>query len=74
MKRIIDAFTSHPREAGENYFEHLLFTINMAIRVLACGIVLVIHGLLPFLFVKKASNMMKTCQKILCDRADKAQN
>lgn len=71
MKQIIDAFTTHPREAGENYFEHLLFTLKMALRVIACGGVLVIHGLLPFLFVKKASDMMQGCQKTLCDRKDK---
>lgn len=69
MKRFVDAFKDHPSDAGETYFQHLLFTAGMAAQMFLCGIVLLIHGLLPFLFIYTASTRMKKCNETLLKRA-----
>ena len=46
--RILDGvFFEHPREAGEEYGEHLLFTLKVAGYLVATSVCLVIHGLIP---------------------------
>jgi len=51
-------FTSHPRSIGESYLQHLIYAISTALSLsLTCGI-LVIHGLLPFLFTRTVSNRL----------------
>ncbi len=61
MITCLRAFKEHPAEAGENYWQHLRFTLLMAARLIAVGGMLLIHGLLPFLFCKTSS---KECDKI----------
>ncbi|MFW0778083.1 MAG: DUF6356 family protein [Rickettsiales bacterium] len=67
LKSIVKAFTDHPKDIGENYFQHLTFTIKMMFRFMWVGAAMVIHGLLPFLFehtgseqITKMYKMMKT--------------
>jgi len=48
----------HLDEAGETYLQHLLFTFKAAGILIASGVVLVIHGLLPFLLTHVASGMI----------------
>ncbi len=46
--RVFDeVFLEHPREAGEEYGEHLLFTLRVAGYLVATSLCLVIHGLIP---------------------------
>lgn len=68
-KSLIAAFTDHPREAGESYWQHLCFTVGMAGRLFACCFLLIIHGILPFTLTHAASAKMKKCQHILAERA-----
>lgn len=68
-QRIKDAFTKHPAEAGETYGQHLLFTLGMALRLLATSAVLIIHGLFPFMCCHTASRKMKRCQAVMAERA-----
>jgi hypothetical protein len=42
---------SHLEEAGETYFEHLRFAWSV-------GFVMLVHGLLPFVWEFKATEMM----------------
>jgi len=63
------AFTQHPAEAGETYLQHLLFTLGMALRLLVTSVVLIIHGLFPFVFCHTASRKMKRCQAVMAERA-----
>lgn len=72
MKRLFDTFKNHPSDAGETYFQHLIFTAGMAAQMFLCGIVLLIHGLLPFLFIYTASTRMKKCHEVLLKRAAQA--
>lgn len=67
--RLKRAFTEHPAEAGETYVQHLLFTVGMAFRLLATSVVLIIHGIFPFMCCHTASKKMKRCQAVMADRA-----
>lgn len=71
VKTILSAFSAHPRESGESYFQHLLFTFAFAGRLAYCVGSLIVHGLLPFLCVHTTSAQMKKCQDILSARTTK---
>lgn len=71
VNKICKSFTEHPKLAGENYWQHLGFTIVMSARLIGSGIALIIHGLLPFLFVHTASDAIRECNGILDERAVK---
>lgn len=62
------AFTEHPQEAGENYLEHLWFTITMTSRLIYSAIVLLIHGIFPFLLVRTASTQIVRIYVIMKSR------
>lgn len=66
---ICAAFTEHPRQAGETYWQHFRFTIGMAWRLGIISILLIAHGILPFTLTHAASYRLQKCQRILADRA-----
>lgn len=51
MKNI---FTDHPHAIGETYFKHALEALFIALRMTYTSVAMVIHAILPFLFVKTA--------------------
>jgi hypothetical protein len=65
------AFTDHPAEVEENYFEHLLFTLGMAFRLIYAGVALIIHGIFPFLFTRTASHHVMALYGIMRKRRPK---
>lgn len=67
------AFTEHPAAAGETYWQHLAFTLGMGARLMFAGFVILLHGILPFTLTYTGSNHLKKCNKILSERAQKAQ-
>ncbi|MBK9010807.1 DUF6356 family protein [Novosphingobium sp.] len=48
-------FTDHPASVGESYGEHLVMASGFGLRMILGGIACLIHGLLPFLFVRTGS-------------------
>jgi hypothetical protein len=62
------AFTTHPKSIGETYLQHLWFTTKMAVRLVASGIALLLHGLFPFLFTRTASNEFDAIYAIMKKR------
>lgn len=66
------AFTEHPSQTGETYFQHLWFTLGMALRLVSCAAVLLTHGLLPFLFTRTASAHIEAIYAIMKGRIPKA--
>lgn len=58
-------FTEHPHETGETYGQHLLFTIKMGSRIIACGTAILVHGLLPFTFKRTTSRQIEEIYMIL---------
>ena len=62
------ASNEHLEEAGESYFQHLRFTVTMAVHFIAISFVLVVHGLLPFLFTRTASRHTERLYRIMKSR------
>ena len=54
------AFTEHPESVGETYFEHLAHASGFGVRMVLGGFACILHGLLPFLFVKTGSKQIET--------------
>ena len=52
---MIRAFTEHPASVGESYFEHLLRALGFGVRMVFAGLACLVHGVLPFLFVRTGS-------------------
>jgi hypothetical protein len=52
---LIRAFTEHPASVGERYGEHLGRALYFGLRMMVAGIACVVHGVLPFLFVRTGS-------------------
>ena len=52
---LIRAFTEHPASVGESYAEHLLRALCFGTRMVFAGLACLVHGVLPFLFVRTGS-------------------
>ena len=52
---LIRAFTEHPASVGESYSEHLFRAVYFGTRMVFAGIACLVHGVLPFLFVRTGS-------------------
>lgn len=50
-----NAFTDHPASVGETYAEHLTMASGFGVSMILGGLACLVHGLLPFLFVKTGS-------------------
>lgn len=62
------AFTEHPEETGESYLQHLWFTTKMSLRFIYTTIVLLIHGIFPFLLTRTASTQIEGVYRIMKSR------
>lgn len=62
------AFTEHPETTGETYLQHLWFTAKMSGRFVYTSVVIVFHGLFPFLCVRTASNQIEQVYRIMKTR------
>ena len=49
------AFTDHPATVGETYGEHFGRATYFGLRMAFAGLACLIHGVLPFLFVRTGS-------------------
>jgi Family of unknown function (DUF6356) len=52
---LIRAFTAHPASVGESYSQHLFRAVYFGARMVFAGIACLVHGVLPFLFVRTGS-------------------
>lgn len=66
------AFTEHPQDTGETYWQHLWFTTTMCGRFIYAMTVLLIHGLFPFLLVRAGSRQIERIYGIMKSRIPKA--
>jgi hypothetical protein len=67
---LIRAFTEHPASVGESYTEHLGRAICFGGRMLLAGIACLVHGVLPFLFVRTGSRAIAELNDRLSARRD----
>lgn len=54
---------------GENYFEHLFFAFMISLWLIATGIIFLLHGLLPFLFILNTSKSVKKINFVMQKRS-----
>ncbi len=66
------AFTQHPQDTGETYWQHLWFTTTMSARFLYTTIVIMIHGIFPFLLTRAASDEIERTYRIMKTRIPKS--
>lgn len=71
---IYHAFTDHPYEAGETFFKHLCFTLRMSAWFFYISLVILIHGLFPFLLTREASQQIDKITALMKSRQPDAQN
>lgn len=67
---LIRAFTEHPASVGESYTEHLGRAVCFGSRMLLAGIACLVHGVLPFLFVRTGSRAIAELNDRLSARRD----
>ena len=51
-------FTKHPNEVGESYLLHMFNALRYAFTFLLLFVIAVIHAILPFLFIRTASDVV----------------
>lgn len=52
-------FVDHPRSVGETYAEHMQVASSFGVRMIVGGLACLVHALLPSLFEKTGSNMIR---------------
>ncbi|MEZ5809854.1 MAG: DUF6356 family protein [Rhizobiaceae bacterium] len=56
---IVRLMTEHPASVDESYFEHMAFAARFALALLAAAGAALVHALLPFMFEKTASRIVR---------------
>ena len=51
-------FTTHPASVDESYLEHMAVALSFSARLLFAALVCLVHGFLPFLFVRTGSQVI----------------
>jgi hypothetical protein len=60
MDPINRLFNEHPASVGETYGEHFLHASSFGLHMILAGLACLVHGLLPFLFVRTGSAAITT--------------
>ncbi len=60
MEPLRKLFAEHPATVNETYGEHLLTAYSFGLRLIGAGLACLVHGLLPFLFLKTGSRTIET--------------
>jgi hypothetical protein len=58
-------FTAHPHEQGLSYFEHWLFAMGIARRLVSSAVAFAVHALLPFVTIKPELDLEATAASLL---------
>lgn len=60
MRTMINkVFLDHPASVEENYFEHMIFAGRFALTLMGAAAAALIHAIIPCLFEKTASNLIR---------------
>ena len=52
-------FFDHPQSVEESYFEHMRFAGRFSLRLFGAGLAALVHAVIPCLFEKTASNLIR---------------
>ena len=70
MRTTLDRyFLSHPRAVDESYLEHAGVAFRFSIRLLGAGLAALVHAVIPCLFEKTASSMIKSMYSEMSSRS-----
>ncbi len=56
----MNALNRHPKKQGITYFEHLVFAVGIAWRLLSSVVAFVLHALLPFISIERRFDLEAT--------------
>ena len=59
MTAFVRLFSDHPASVDETYFEHMAFAGRFSGKLFLAGFMALVHALLPFLFEKSASGIVR---------------
>ena len=60
----MNIFTKHTQQQGVTYLEHLFFAVGIAIRLANSVIAFALHGIFPFIDIKKELDLEATARFI----------
>lgn len=63
-------FTSHPREVGETYFEHMGIASRVGLQMGGAALACFVHAVFPFLFVRTGSATIEKLHRQIHSRVD----
>ena len=72
--KTFEKFIQHPKEVNMTYFEHLVFALKLAFRLIVMGICSIIHSFLPFLFTKYTSTHIRDLNNLFNQRYHEGEN
>ena len=64
-------FTQHPHDIGESYGLHFRNAAWVGFTMVGCGIAVLVHSVLPFLFVKTGSRTIAALHRRTTGRIDR---
>ena len=64
-EKIMNIFTTHTREQGVTYVEHLVFALRIATRLFGSVIAFTLHAIFPFIGIRKELDLEATAAFIL---------
>ncbi|MCC6926545.1 DUF6356 family protein [Novosphingobium sp.] len=66
-------FTEHPASVDETYGEHFVMATGFGLRMILGGFACLIHGILPFLFVRTGSLQIATLHERMVTKRNRKQ-
>jgi len=72
--KMIEKFIQHPEEVNMTYFEHLVFALKLAFRLILMGCCSIIHSFFPFLFTKYSSSNIRDLNNLFNQRYHEGDN
>jgi len=66
-------FTEHPASVDETYGEHFAMATGFGLRMILGGFACLIHGILPFLFVRTGSHQISTLHERMVTKRNNKQ-
>jgi hypothetical protein len=52
------SFSEHPTSVGESYRRHFVHASEFSLRMIAGGLAVAVHAILPFLFMRTGSSII----------------
>ena len=71
LATLANMFQDHPASVGETYAQHLVQATGFGFRMILGGMACILHGVLPFAFVKTGSRQIQTLHRRMISNRSK---